>query len=95
MPWKIKGLMDERAGLIADWKSGNYSITGLSAIYGVSRKTVYKWTTRYDEHGIDGLKELSRAPLSHPNRAEEEVVNGLIKEKLDHGKWGTASGVIR
>ena len=88
MPWKVKEPMDERVGLIADWRSGSYGITELSTIYGVSRKTVYKWTTRYGEHGIDGLKELSRTPLSHPNRTEEEVINGLIKEKLDHGKWG-------
>ena len=88
MPWKVKEPMDERVSLIADWKSVNYSITELSVIYGVSRKAVYKWTTRYDEHGIDGLKELSRAPLSHPNQTEAEVVKELIKEKMDHSKWG-------
>jgi transposase InsO family protein/transposase-like protein len=88
MPWKVKEPMDERVSLIADWKSGNYSITELSVIYGVSRKAVYKWTTRYDEHGIDGLKELSRSPLSHPNQTETEVLKELIKEKMDHNKWG-------
>ena len=88
MPWKVKEPMDERVRLIADWRSGNYSITELSVIYGVSRKAIYKWTTRYNEHGIDGLKEQSRAPLSHPNQTKAEVVQGLIKEKLDHGNWG-------
>ena len=88
MPWKVKEPMDERISLITDWKGGNYSITELSMIYGVSRKAVYKWTTRYEEHGIDGLKELSRAPLSHPNQTKAEVVEELIKEKMDHGRWG-------
>ena len=88
MPWKVKEPMDERVRLIADWRSGNYSIIELSVIYGVSRKAIYKWTTRYNEHGIDGLKEQSRAPLSHPNQTKAEVVQGLIKEKLDHGNWG-------
>ena len=88
MPWKVKEPMDERISLITDWKSGNYSITELSVIYGVSRKAVYKWTTRYEEHGIDGLKEMSRAPLSHPNQTKAEVVEELIKEKMDHGRWG-------
>lgn len=88
MPWKVKEPMDERISLITDWKSGNYSITELSAIYGVSRKAVYKWTNRYEEYGIDGLKELSRSPLSYPNQTEAEVIKGLIKEKMDHGKWG-------
>ena len=88
MPWRVKGPMDERISLIGDWKSGNYSITELSVIYGVSRKAVYKWTNRYEERGIEGLKELSRAPVSHPNQTETEIVEELIKEKMNHKKWG-------
>jgi len=88
MPWKIKEPMDERISLITDWKSGNYSITELSVIYGVSRKAVYKWTARYERRGIDGLKELNRDPLSHPNQTNAEVIEELIKEKMDHSRWG-------
>jgi transposase InsO family protein len=88
MPWKVKEPMDERVSLIADWKSGNYSITELSVIYRVSRKAVYKWTARYEEYGIEGLKELNRAPLSHPNQTNAEVIEELIKEKMDHVRWG-------
>ncbi len=88
MPWKVKEPMDERVSLIGDWKSGNYSITELSRIYGVSRKVIYKWTNRYEGQGIDGLKELGRAPLSHPNETRAEIVRALIQEKMEHGKWG-------
>lgn len=88
MPWKIKEPMDERISMIADWKSGRYTITELAVIYGVSRKTIYKWTSRYEESGIDGLKEMSRAPLIHPNQTPEEVIRELITEKLGHGNWG-------
>ena len=88
MPWKVKEPMDERVSLIGDWKSGNYSITELSRIYGVSRKVIYKWTRRYEGRGIEGLKELSRAPLSHPNETKGEIVRELIQEKMEHGKWG-------
>lgn len=88
MPWKVKEPMDERVNMIADWKSGSYSITELAVIYGVSRKTIYKWTDRYDGHGIDGLKELSRAPDNHPNQIEEEIIEELITEKMNHVKWG-------
>lgn len=95
MPWKVKEPMDERIGLIADWKSGKYNITELAVIYGVSRKTVYKWTRRYEEKGIEGLKELSRAPLSHPTQTTEEVIEELIKEKLEHGNWGPKKIVKR
>ena len=47
MPWRKTEPMEERLKLIADRLAG-YSITELSVIYGVSRKTIYKWTERYE-----------------------------------------------
>ena len=38
------------------------SITELCALYGVSRKTGYKWIDRYLRHGPAGLEERSRRP---------------------------------
>ena len=88
MPWKEINPMDERLKMVSDWIGGRYTVTELSVIYDVSRKTVYKWTRRYDEYGIDGLGELGRAPHTHPNRADKEVVERLIKAKLEHMSWG-------
>lgn len=87
MPWKKTEPMEERLKLIADRLAG-YSVTELSDIYGVSRKTVYKWTERYDKLGPDGLKELCRAPASHPNQTDETVVRLLVEAKRSHMKWG-------
>jgi putative transposase len=87
MPWRKTEPMEERLKLIADRLAG-YSITELSVIYGVSRKTVYKWTERYDRLGQDGLKELCRAPVNHPNQTDEEIVDRLVEAKLLHMNWG-------
>lgn len=88
MPWKETEPMDQRIKLIADWKqSGNY-ITDLSKKYEVSRKTVYKWTRRYQEEGLDGLKERSRAPRISPNQTKDHIVEILIDEKCIHKSWG-------
>jgi transposase-like protein len=43
MPWKETYVMDQKIQMISHWLSGDYSITELSRIYGVSRKTLYKW----------------------------------------------------
>lgn len=88
MPWTNTEPMDERVRLISDRLEGGFSVTELSVIYGVSRKTAYKWISRYTEFGIDGLKELSRAPRSHPNKTDNEVIGRLVMEKLQHMKWG-------
>lgn len=88
MPWKITEPMDQKIQLIADWQRTRYSITDLSKKYGVSRKTVYKWCYRYEEEGIDGLKDQNRAPKYSPNSTSDAVVKLLIKEKLRNRKRG-------
>lgn len=87
MPWRKTEPMEERLKLMADWLAG-YTITELSVIYGVSRKTIYKWIERYNRLGPDGLKECSRAPMNHPNQIDEEIIDRLVKAKLLHMSWG-------
>jgi transposase InsO family protein len=80
--------MDQRVELIADWRKKDYSIVELGRIYGVSRKTIYKWLDRYQSEQLDGLKERDRAPLNHPNATPYEVVDMIVKAKLTHQRWG-------
>lgn len=88
MPWKITGPMDQKIQLIADWQKILHSITDLSKKYGISRKTVYKWCNRYEEKGIDGLKDQNRTPIHNPNRTTDDIIKLLIKEKLKNRKRG-------
>lgn len=88
MPWKEKSPMDERLMMMSDWLGGLYTVTELSLMYEVSRKTIYKWTDRYDKYGVDGLMERGRAPHVHPNRTDEEVLRRLVQAKREHLSWG-------
>jgi len=88
MPWKITNTMDQKIQLIADWQSLRFNITDLSKKYGVSRPIIYKWLYRYEELGIDGLKEQSRAPNYSPNQTEDDIVQLIIDEKLKNRKRG-------
>ena len=45
--------------------------------YGISRPTYYKWLRRYEEHGIEGLRERSRRPHVSPNETKAEVVGKI------------------
>ncbi len=73
MPWKETCPMNEKVEMIGEWLTGEHSITDLSELYRVSRKTAYKWIERYEAAGPGGLEELSRAPISHPNALSEEI----------------------
>ena len=66
MPWEETCVMDEKVKLIADCLKKEYSKTDLSRYYSVSRKTIYKWFSRYQTGGLAALEELPRTPHSHP-----------------------------
>lgn len=88
MPWKELSAMDRKVQMIGDWISKEYSVTELSQIYCVSRKTIYKWIERYQEIGASGLNNLSRAPDRHPNAIPSDMIQKLVATKLTHQKWG-------
>ena len=61
MSWSETTAMEQRIQFIRDWRAGVHSVSDLCALYGVSRKTGYKWAQRYVEEGPDGLIERSHA----------------------------------
>jgi transposase InsO family protein len=63
-------------------------MVGLCEHFGVSRKTGYKWVKRYEEEGLDGLRERSRAPHSCPHRTPVEVEAEIIRMRERHRRWG-------
>jgi transposase InsO family protein len=88
MPWKVINHMELKNQLVTDHLKEHFSITDLSQKYGISRPTVYKWLERYEQLGIEGLKEQSRAPNHCPHRTSEEIINLVIQEKLQNRKRG-------
>lgn len=95
MPWKETCPMDQKIQLLSDYLKDEYTITELSQNYQVSRETVYKWIKRYQERGLEGLGELSRAPLRHPNATHPEIVSQLIDTRLKHKNWGPKKIIAR
>ena len=80
--------MDQKMKMVGDWLSEEYTITQLSELYEVSRKTIYKWIGRYQMEGATGLEERSRAPRGHPNATPLAVAREIAATKLRHDKWG-------
>jgi transposase InsO family protein len=54
----------------------------------ISRKTGYKWYSRFLDKGKEGLKELSRAPHTHPNVIDQSSVKIIISIKNQFPYWG-------
>ena len=80
--------MEQRMKFIAEYESEGGSFTELCGRYEVSRMTGYKWVERFEEEGVPGLWERSRAPhrVSH---ALSGVLEGLIlAARQEHPTWG-------
>jgi transposase len=65
-----------------------YTMAELSARYGISRKTGYKWLDRFDQGGRDGLGDRSRAPLRCPHKISDAVATLICEARGKHPSWG-------
>jgi len=95
MPWKETCAMDQRIQFIRDWLSGDYMKTELCEAYGISRPTGDKWIQAHANEGLDGLRERSRAPHSHPNALPERWRAMIVEAKLAHPRFGNKAPVLK
>ena len=88
MVWRETVIMDERLKFVAACLSGEETMSALCLVYGISRKTGYKWLGRFRVHGPAGLHDLARAPLNHGRATAAALVEQIVAEKEAHPLWG-------
>lgn len=88
MPWQERSPMDLRMQFVTDWQTGCYTMSELCVDYRISRKTGYKWITRYEMSGARGLHDQSRRPHQSPGATASEIVEALIAVRRRHPRWG-------
>lgn len=90
MPWQEMSSMDQRLQFITDHQRNLYAMAELCARHGISRKTGYKWLTRYEREGVHGLAERTHAPHVCPHRIGDELATLLLDARRAHPSWGPA-----
>lgn len=88
MPWREVCPMDEKIRWIAAVLADEHSMSELCGSFGISRKTAYKWWSRYQAHGPQGLLELSRAPHRVPWAIAEVQAATILALRHAHPSWG-------
>jgi len=88
MPWKETEAMSERMEMVSQYMREGETVSELARWYGVSRKTVYKWIGRYEQEGLRGLEEQSRAPHEHPQAISQEMEKRILEWKAKKPLWG-------
>ena len=87
MPWKSRSPVDLRKELM-ERLAQKERVTDLCREYGVSRKTVNKFKTRFERLGLAGLEDQSRAPKTIPHKTPPEVEEVIIVERKQHPTSG-------
>ncbi len=64
------------------------NIAELCRRFNISRKTGYKFVSRYKQYGIDGLRDRSRRPSRSPAKTVSETEQLIIALRQRHQAWG-------
>lgn len=56
--------------------------------YGISEKTARKFRARFEQRGLPGLVDQSRAPLTIPHKTRPELSKLIVAARERHPTWG-------
>jgi putative transposase len=88
MHWKDTNAMEQRVQFITDWLRKRHTVSDLCALYGISRKSGYKWIDRYQHEGPDWVLDRSHAARVVANKTPLEVEQALMQMRALHPTWG-------
>jgi putative transposase len=86
MPFKETCRMEERVRMLADYDTGNWSVSDLCRRYGVCRDTFYEWRQRRERGAADWFVARSHAPLHCPHATDPALADAVIalRRRLPH-----------
>ena len=88
MPWKVETTMSRRQDFVAAMAQDHWAMQELCARFGISRKTGYKWWTRFVHGGLPALGDHSRRPLTLPTQLTGAVAALCVRARQAHPTWG-------
>jgi len=88
MPWNQVELMDQREEFIKKVLLPGSNISMLCKHYRISRKTAYKWLSRYDVNDLSTLADQSKRPKRSPNKVIDEIERVVVAIHKKNPYWG-------
>lgn len=88
MPWSETTAMEQKTQFIKDHLQLGITMTELTELYNISRKTGYKWVNRFEHYGPPGLVDRSRRPRRAANATPKEIVDLILEARRRHPSWG-------
>jgi len=88
MSWKSISLVQARVRFVKLLLKAQQPMAQVCRIFGISRKTGYKWKGRFGEQGRRGMHDRSRRPVGSPRRTPERWLKAIRRLRRRHRRWG-------
>ena len=88
MSWDIKDVFARRLEFVQLAGAGGMTMAALCRRFGISRKTGYKWLTRFRSDGQQGLHDLARRPRRRANQVPVAVERRVVSLRRKNPTWG-------
>lgn len=82
MPWE--NMMDQRIRAVLEVLERGFTKRSVCENFGISRPTLDKWLKRYEEEGLAGINDRSRAPHHQANMVDEDTENMIVDFRVNH-----------
>lgn len=89
MPFITQSIMSQRIEFCLLACKPGTNLSDLCRRFSISRKTGYKWISRYTKEGLVGLIDQSRRPQNFPNQTISEVEDYVTKLRVADPEWGS------
>ena len=88
MPWKESTCMSQRLEFVMLANSADANLSRLCDRFGISRKTGYKWLSRFQRQNPQSLANQSRRPYRSPGRTDSVIEERVLSLRGAHPAWG-------
>jgi transposase InsO family protein len=88
MPFQETCVDEQKLRFIAEWLSGEWSMTGLCDRFGITRAWGHELVRRYRAGGYKGLQARSRAPHRHGRAMAQEAKSRILALRRARPSWG-------
>ena len=88
LPWNEESIVSQRLRLIEQLLLPNANVSEVCKSFNISRKSAYKWLSRYNSGGITSLTDRSKAPIHQPCKTSSELEERIIESHQENPYWG-------
>ena len=81
-------MVEQRYQAVREVLDSGATITEVATHYGVDRRTLHRWLTRYATGGLEALVTQSTRPDTCPHQMDPFIEARLVERRRMHPTWG-------